>query len=306
MTITPLATLPGRPCPIAAALELVGERWALLVVREIALGATRFSDIVAGTGAPRDRIAARLKALERAGVVARSPYHDGPRRYEYRLTQSGAALIPVLDALLAWGKQSRRLAKRPRSTTQISTDERTEGINEMTAELAETSTREDWGPQRSRTVTWHEPGPSTAKGLTMAGVDYLRAMVDGELPQPPIGGLMRFEIVSADPGRVVFTCQPDESAYNPIGAVHGGLVCTLLDSVAGCAMHSTLPQGKGYTSVEIKVNYLKAVRLDSGPLTATGTVVKAGSRVGFTEGVITDAAGAVVATATSTLLVFDL
>jgi DNA-binding HxlR family transcriptional regulator len=104
MTTLPLADLPGRPCPIAAALELVGERWALLVVREIALGATRFSDIVAGTGAPRDRIAARLKALEGAGVVVRTPYHSGPPRYEYRLTDSGEALIPVLDALLEWGK----------------------------------------------------------------------------------------------------------------------------------------------------------------------------------------------------------
>jgi uncharacterized protein (TIGR00369 family) len=176
----------------------------------------------------------------------------------------------------------------------------------MTAELAEANTREGWGPQRSRTVTWHEPGPSTAKGLTMAGVDYLRAIANGDLPQPPMASLMRFEIASVDPGRVVFTCQPDESAYNPIGAVHGGLVCTLLDSVTSCAIHSTLPQGKGYTTVEIKVNYLKAVRLDSGLLTATGTVVKAGSRVGFAEGVITDARGALVATATSTLLVFDL
>jgi uncharacterized protein (TIGR00369 family) len=176
----------------------------------------------------------------------------------------------------------------------------------MTAELAETTDREGWGPRRTRTVTWHEPGPSTAKGLTMAGVDYLRAMADGDLPQPPIGGLLRFDIVSADPGRVVFACEPDESAYNPIGAIHGGLVCTLLDSVTGCALHSTLPAGKGYTSVEIKVNYLKAVRLASGTLTATGTVVKAGSRVGFAEGVVTDAGGAVVATASSTLLVFDL
>jgi uncharacterized protein (TIGR00369 family) len=74
----------------------------------------------------------------------------------------------------------------------------------------------------------------------------------------------------------------------------------------GCALHSTLPQGKGYTSVEIKVNYLKAVRASSGLLTAAGTVVKSGSRVGFTEGVVTDAAGSVVATASSTLLVFDL
>ncbi len=140
----------------------------------------------------------------------------------------------------------------------------------------------------------------------MAGVDYLQAMVDGDLPQAPISGLLQFGVVSAEPGRVVFTCQPDESAYNPIGAIHGGLVCTLLDSVTGCAVHSTLPQGKGYTSVEIKVNYLKAVRLSSGVLTATGTVVKSGSRVGFAEGVVTDASGAVVATATSTLLIFDL
>ena len=105
MTPPPLAELPGRPCPIAAALELVGEKWALLVVREIALGATRFSDIVAGTGAPRDRIAARLKALESAGVIARTPYHESPLRYAYRLTESGEALVPVLDTLLEWGRR---------------------------------------------------------------------------------------------------------------------------------------------------------------------------------------------------------
>jgi uncharacterized protein (TIGR00369 family) len=163
-----------------------------------------------------------------------------------------------------------------------------------------------WGEKRSKVVTWHDPAPTTAKGLSMAGVDYLRAIVDGTLPPPPISGLMTFTMASVEPGRVVFTCEPDDSAYNPIGAVHGGLVCTLLDSVAGCALHSTLPQGKGYTSIEIKVNYLKGVRTGSGPLTATGTVVKAGSRVGFTEGVVTDASGAIVATATSTLLVFDL
>ena len=104
MSTVVLAELAGRPCPVAAALELVGERWALLVVREIALGATHFGDIVAGTGAPRDRIAARLKALESAGVVVRSPYQSAPTRYEYRLTAAGEALIPVLDALLAWGK----------------------------------------------------------------------------------------------------------------------------------------------------------------------------------------------------------
>ncbi len=178
----------------------------------------------------------------------------------------------------------------------------------MTTELSRNTDADGkgWGEQRSKVVSWHDPAPTTATGLSLPGLDYLRAMIDGTLPPPPISGLMDFAMVDAEPGRVVFTCRPDESAYNPIGAVHGGLVCTLLDSVAGCALHSTLPQGKGYTSIEIKVNYLKGVRASSGLLTATGTVVKAGARVGFTEGVVTDATGAIVATASSTLLVFDL
>jgi DNA-binding HxlR family transcriptional regulator len=99
-----LADLPGRPCALAACLELVGERWALLVVRELALGAHRFTDIVAGTGAPRDRIAARLKALTEVGVVARRQYQSAPDRFEYHLTESGLALLPALDTLLNWGR----------------------------------------------------------------------------------------------------------------------------------------------------------------------------------------------------------
>ena len=103
MSTVPLAELPGRPCPIAASLELVGERWALLVVREIAMGSTRFGDIVRGTGAPRDRIAARLRSLESAGVIGRTAYQDRPERFDYHLTESGRDLLSVLDALLAWG-----------------------------------------------------------------------------------------------------------------------------------------------------------------------------------------------------------
>jgi uncharacterized protein (TIGR00369 family) len=175
----------------------------------------------------------------------------------------------------------------------------------MTAEPSPAAP-ETWGAARSRTVTWNDPAPTTAIGLSMPGLDYLRAMLDGSLPPPPIATLMQCDLIAAEHGRVQFSCRPDESVYNPIGSVHGGLVCTLLDSVLGCALHSTLPQGKGYTSVEIKVNYLKAVRLSSGPLTATGTVVKSGSRVGFTEASVTDAEGTLVATASSTLLIFDL
>ena len=157
---------------------------------------------------------------------------------------------------------------------------------------------EDWGQQQSRTVTWHDPAQSVARGLSMDGIDYLKAMIARELPPPPMAMLMQSDLVDVEPGKVVFTCQPDASMFNPNGAIHGGLVCTVLDSVAGLALHSTLPAGKGYTSIEIKVNYLKPVRLDAGPLSATGTVVKSGARVGFTEGVVTDASGAVlVATA---------
>lgn len=98
-----LGELPGRPCPAAAALEVVGERWALLVVRELLLGRTRFTDVVRGTGAPRDRVSARLRSLERHGVVVRRRYSDAPPREEYLLTAAGRALEPVVESLLAWG-----------------------------------------------------------------------------------------------------------------------------------------------------------------------------------------------------------
>src|ERR1700684_2078665 len=103
MTSVTLADLPGRCCPIAAALDLVGERWALLIVRELALGNSHFQDIVRGTGGPSARVAARLKGLDEAGVIWRVPYQAAPPRFDYQLTESGRALIPVLDALLAWG-----------------------------------------------------------------------------------------------------------------------------------------------------------------------------------------------------------
>jgi uncharacterized protein (TIGR00369 family) len=170
--------------------------------------------------------------------------------------------------------------------------------------VSDSTDKAHWGPPQSRTVTWHDP--DVTRGVGMAGIDYLNAMIAGELPPPPMATLMQFDLVEATPGKVVLTCQPDGSLYNPLGGVHGGLVCTLLDSAAGLALHSTLPAGKGFTSIEIKVNYLKAVRVDAGPLTTTGKVVKAGSRVGFTEGVVTNAAGDIVATASSTLLVFDM
>ena len=99
-----VADLPGRPCPIAASLEVVGERWALLVVREVAMGARRFNEIVAGTGAPRDRIASRLATLVEAGVLERRQYQGGPPGSSTTSRSPGSALLPVLESLLAWGR----------------------------------------------------------------------------------------------------------------------------------------------------------------------------------------------------------
>ncbi|MCW2636923.1 MAG: thioesterase superfamily protein [Blastococcus sp.] len=176
----------------------------------------------------------------------------------------------------------------------------------MTAEPTTRTTPDTWGEPRSRTVSWHDPMVTAAGALERSGLETLAAIRDGILPPPPIAVLMQFDIRVLEEGRVEFACTLDESVYNPIGVVHGGLVCTLLDTVVGCAVHSTLPQGLGYTSIELKVNYLRPVHATSGPLTAVGRVVKPGRRVAFAEGEVLDAAGRVVATASSSLLVFPL
>jgi DNA-binding HxlR family transcriptional regulator len=94
----------GRGCPIAAALDIVGDRWSLLVLRDLSRGVHRFNDLQARTGAPRDRLATRLRELEDAGVVARHRYSEHPPREEYVLTDAGRAIAPVLHELETWGE----------------------------------------------------------------------------------------------------------------------------------------------------------------------------------------------------------
>ena len=176
----------------------------------------------------------------------------------------------------------------------------------MTAETTTGTAPTAWGDPRSRTVEWHDPMITAAGAQERSGLETMQAIRDGILPPAPIARLIQMGITSLEEGRVEFTCELDESVYNPIGVVHGGLVCTMLDTVAGCAVHTTLPAGVGYTSIELKVNYLRAVHATSGPLTAVGRVVKPGRRVAFAEGEVLDAAGRTVATASSSLLVFPL
>ena len=176
----------------------------------------------------------------------------------------------------------------------------------MTADTTNETTPASWGEPRTRTVTWHDPMVTAAGALERTGLETMQAIRDGILPPPPIARLMQMGVTALEEGRVEFTCDVDESVYNPIGVVHGGLVCTMLDTVAGCAVHTTLPVGVGYTSIELKVSYLRAVQTGSGPLTAIGRVIKPGRRVAFAEGEVLDAAGRTVATASSSLLVFPL
>jgi uncharacterized protein (TIGR00369 family) len=162
-----------------------------------------------------------------------------------------------------------------------------------------------WGEPRSKTVHWYDPMVTAAAGRPLSGVDFIRAIRDGAIPPPPIAMLFGMQIREVEVGQVVFECEPDESAYNPIGVVHGGLVCTLSDTVAGCAVHTTLDAGVAYTSIDINVSYLRPVTKGSGVLRATGRVTKPGRRVAYCAAEIVDQAGKVVATASSSCLVMD-
>lgn len=158
--------------------------------------------------------------------------------------------------------------------------------------------------QQTKTISWVDPLPQAAQALTMSGLDYLQAMMDGSIPAPPISSHINLEMLEAAPGVVVMAATPDESHYNPIGAVHGGFFATLLDSVCGCAVQTTLPAGTAYTSLDLNVSFLRGITTDTGRVVATGRVTKPGSRAAFAEAEIKDSDGRLLATATSTCLVF--
>lgn len=162
-----------------------------------------------------------------------------------------------------------------------------------------------WGTPHDKTISFYDPRVVTDAGRELAGVEVIQAIADGRLPRPPMAALFGYAITEVADGEVRFEMTPDESMYNPIGAIHGGVVCTLLDTVIGCAFHTTLPAGVGYTSIELKVNYLRPIQADGGPLTGHGWVTKRGRRVGFGEGDVRDAEGKVVATASGSLLVLS-
>jgi uncharacterized protein (TIGR00369 family) len=159
---------------------------------------------------------------------------------------------------------------------------------------------------RERTFAWSDPQITADAGRGMPGLAFMLGLRDGSVPAAPIAALVGLSIAEVEDGRVVMRLTPAEYHYNPIGTMHGGILATLLDSVMGCAVHTTLPQGRGYTSLEIKVNYVRAVTNDSGELSAEGRIVHAGRRSAVAEGTVRDAKGRLCATASTTCLVFDL
>jgi uncharacterized protein (TIGR00369 family) len=159
--------------------------------------------------------------------------------------------------------------------------------------------------ERTRTVSWEDPLLAAHAGASLSGMEYLRAIAQGKIPAPPIALLLGFALEEVEEGRVVFTTEPGEHHYNPIGVVHGGLAATLLDSAMGCAVHSLLAQGRGYTTLEIKVNYVRAIKRESGRLRAVASVVHMGGRIATAEGRLVDAAGQLYAHATTTCILMD-
>ena len=145
--------------------------------------------------------------------------------------------------------------------------------------------------------------PADIAGLT--GLQQMQAMLDGKLPYPHIADTLDFSLVEIGEGRAVFQGTPQLKHYNPLGSVHGGWYATLLDSAVGCAVHTTMPVGKAYTTAELSVNIVRAASHKSGPLRAIGTVVHSGRQLATAEGRIVGADGKLYAHATTTCLVFD-
>ena len=141
---------------------------------------------------------------------------------------------------------------------------------------------------------------------TMDGMVLFGEMMAGQLPAPPICKALGMRLTEIEKGRVVFTYEPVFDHYNPLGSVHGGIAATLLDSVMGCCIHTTLKAGTGYTTVEIKVNYVRAMTDKTGPVRAEGKIINVGSRIATSEGKLMDAAGKLLAHGTTTCLIFPI
>jgi len=139
---------------------------------------------------------------------------------------------------------------------------------------------------------------------SLSGIEIIKAMIAGELPGPPIAGLMGFRLIEAEQGLAIFEGTPGPSLLNPLGAVHGGYALTLIDSACGCALHTELGAGIGYTTVETKVNFTRPIDPEGGPVRCEGRVLSRGRTIATSEAYLRSAEGKLLAHGTSTLIIF--
>ena len=158
--------------------------------------------------------------------------------------------------------------------------------------------------KRERTYSWEDPRVLAAAAQQLPGRDFLDQISDGSLAVPPVCETTGIYPGKMGEGTATFTLEPAEWHYNPIGSVHGGILSTLADSALGCAVHSALPAGSGYTSLDLTIKFTRAATVDSGVLTCRGRVVTMGRRTATAEATIIDAADRVIGHAVSTCLVF--
>lgn len=157
---------------------------------------------------------------------------------------------------------------------------------------------------RSRRVTWDDPMVSAKAVRTMSGLAFLQAIASGALPAPPIGASLAYKLAEVSEGQAIFTIEPAEFHYNPIGMVHGGVAATLLDSAAACAIQSTLPAGTGYTTIELHINYVRPITAVTGLLRCIGQTIHVGRRVATAEARLIDENDKLYAHATTTCMIF--
>lgn len=160
--------------------------------------------------------------------------------------------------------------------------------------------------ERTRTFGWTDPAVHAALIGRRSGLDLLQAMAKGELPAPPIMHLIDLAGMAVEEGSVTLHLDPQEFHYNPLGTMHGGVISTLLDTAAACSVHTTLPVGVGYTSLDLTVKFLRPITTATGRITCAGSVLQRGRRTALAEARLTDAAGRLLAHATSTCIIFDL
>ena len=158
--------------------------------------------------------------------------------------------------------------------------------------------------ERKRTYAWEDQTIGVKVGATLSGMAYLEGIVAGKYPAAAIAKTLDMHLESIEEGKVIFSIVPQEFHYNPIGSVHGGVFCTILDSALGCAVHSTLPVGTGYTTLELKVNFIRPLTIHTGKVLAIGTLIHAGRSVATAEAKIVDEHGKLYAHATTTCMLF--